>query len=106
MEREALSLALWNFHQTSRVWGHEKRILILEEKECTAMSIQFRAIENRGGPEDSRMREETRSHTLEHHYDARDLMQVLEREQSQYIARTVSWYRELDNLRVSNGHRI
>jgi hypothetical protein len=50
---------------------------MLEERGCTVMPIQFGAIENREGAEGSRTGEETRSRTLEHRYDPRDLMSVV-----------------------------
>lgn len=55
----------------------ERRILSLKEKECMTIPMQFGVIENREGPEDSRMWEGSKNHTLEHRYDPRDLVQVV-----------------------------
>jgi hypothetical protein len=74
--------------------------------------MQFGAIENREGPEDSRMGEGRKNHTLEHRCDPRDLAQVVVslRDDNYRVScvRTVRCYGvqiELDDVGVSDGHR-
>jgi hypothetical protein len=75
MGREVRNPALRNL--CLKKWKQMKRISILEEKVCAPIPTQLGAIENQGGPEESQIVEAIRSHTLDHCYDPRDLMDML-----------------------------
>jgi hypothetical protein len=75
MGREVQNPALRNL--CPKKWRRMKRISILEEKVCALIPTRLGAIENQGEPEDSQIVEAIRSHTLDHCYGPRDLMDIL-----------------------------
>jgi hypothetical protein len=75
MGREVRNPALRNLYPMLRKWKYTRRIPILEEKVC--VPTRLGAIESQGGPEDSQIGEAMRNHRLDHRYDPRDLIAMV-----------------------------